>query len=564
MMSELNPGIILVVGALAVPFLPTLLRSAWMLALPVLALIQMLGLPIGEFGQIQLFDLTLVTLRVDKLALVFGGIFIIATLLGVIYALHVRDALQQTSGLIYAGAAVGAVFAGDLVTLFVFWELTAIASVFLIWAAGTRSAQNAGMRYLIVQIGSGVILLAGVLMYFRETGSIAFNAIGIETLAGQLILIAFGIKCAFPLLHNWLQDSYPEATITGTVFLSAFTTKLAVYGLARGFAGTELLITIGAIMAAFPVFYAVIENDLRRVLAYSLNSQLGFMVVGVGIGTSMSLDGTAAHAVCSVLYKALLFMAVGAVMLRTGTAKATELGGLYHSMPRTAILCLIGAASVSAVPLFSGFVSKSLVIGAAMKEGHFWVWLALLFASVGAFHNAGFKVPYFTFFGRDSGKRPAEAPGNMLIAMGLTAIACVALGVLPGTFYSVLPNGTTYDPYTFEHIITQLQLLALAGLGLAMLFQFQIYPREMRATNVDTDWFYRRIGYNLGSTLLILASDTWKFVAAAVREGFGALERSLDYHHNPDSILGRTWPTGIMAFWATLMLGGYLLTFYFR
>ena len=393
MMSELNPGLILIVGGLLVPFLSGIVRSGFMLALPIFAFLHVLNLPVGEFGQIQLFDLTLVTLRVDKLSLIFGYIFLVAALLGVIYALHVEDAVQNSTALIYAGAAIGATFAGDLISLFVFWELTAIASVFLIWASRTPSAQSAGMRYLIVQIGSGVILLAGIVIFYREAGTIAFYAIGTSTLAGQLILLAFGIKCAFPLVHNWLQDSYPKATITGTVFLSAFTTKLAVYTLARGYAGTDLLITIGAIMAVFPVLFAVIENDLRRVLAYSLNSQLGFMVVGVGIGTEMAIDGAAAHAVCSVLYKALLFMAVGAAMLRTGTANATDLGGLARTMPWTAGLCLVGAASVSAVPLFSGFVSKSLVIGAAMKGGYFWVWLALLFASIGAFHNAASRCP---------------------------------------------------------------------------------------------------------------------------------------------------------------------------
>jgi len=285
--------------------------------------------------------------------------------------------MQQSATLAYAGSAIGGVFAGDLLTLFLYWELTAVTSVFLIWARRTEGAFHTGIRYLLIQVLSGVLLLMGLLLVYRDSGSIAFTAMTLGSLGTWCIFLAFGIKCAFPLLHNWLQDSYPAATVTGTVILSAFTTKMAVYALARGFPGTEILIYIGAVMTLFPIFFAEIENDLRKVLAYSLNNQLGFMVVGVGVGTPLALNGTAAHAFCHILYKSLLFMSVGAVLYRTGTSKASELGGLYRTMPKTAIFCLIGAASISAVPLFSGFVSKSLILSAAGKEGYWLVWVAL-------------------------------------------------------------------------------------------------------------------------------------------------------------------------------------------
>ena len=565
MIGEINPGIILIVGALLVPLLPgRFLRGAYMLALPILAFLHLYNLPMGELGQIQLFDVTLTTLRIDKLSLLFGYIFLLATFLGIIYALHVGDWVQHTAGLIYAGSAVGAAFAGDLITLFVFWELTAIASVFLIWASRTESAYRSGQRYLIIQIGSGVILLAGIMFYYRESGTIAFNAIGIETLAGQIILFAFGIKAAFPLLHNWLQDSYPEATPTGTVMLSAFTTKLAIYALARGYAGTDILIPIGATMTAFPIFYAVIENDLRRVLAYSLNNQLGFMVVGIGIGTEMAINGTAAHAFCHIIYKALLFMSMGAVLLRVGTVKGSELGGLYRSMPWTTGFCIVGAASISAFPLFSGFVSKSLIMTEAMKGGYFWVWLILLFASAGVFHHSGIKIPYFAFFAHDSGKRCKEAPLNMLVAMGIAAALCIGIGVYSDALYSILPYKVKYVPYTLEHVVTQLQLLIFSALAFAVLMRTGIYPPELKSTNVDTDWFYRKLGYNIGATLMLLGSQAWQSISQGVASLSHTIERSLNEHHSEDSLLGRTWPTGIMAFWATVMLGGYLVLFYFR
>ena len=391
MIAELSPGLILICGGLLVPLLPPRVRPWLMVVLPIIAFAHLLTLPHGDWGHVQVMDLSLVTLRVDRLSLLFGYIFLFAALLGGVYALHVRDIAQQAAALIYAGSALGAVFAGDLLTLFIFWEGIAVASVFLIWAAGTERAYHAGMRYLIIQVGSGVLLLVGVLVHYRQTGSLAFGALGLDSPGATLILLAFGIKCAFPLLHNWLEDAYPEATATGTVLLSSFTTKVAVYALARGFAGTEILIPIGAAMTAFPIFYAVIENDLRRVLAYSLNNQLGFMVVGVGLGTELALNGAVAHAFADILFKGLLFMSMGAVLYRVGTVKGSELGGLYKSMPWTAGFCIVGAASISAFPLFSGFVTKSMIITAAMEQGYFWTWLVLLFASAGVFHHAGIK-----------------------------------------------------------------------------------------------------------------------------------------------------------------------------
>ncbi|MGA8292681.1 MAG: Na(+)/H(+) antiporter subunit D, partial [Rhodoplanes sp.] len=452
MTGELSPGLILIIGALLVPFLRGRLRAAYILALPVVALWQLVTLPNGSFGEIHVLNMTLITLRVDELSFVFGLIFLIAAFLCFIYALHIDDTVQQVAALIYAGSAVGAVFAGDLITLFIFWEGTAVASLFLIWASRNERAYGAGLRYIVIQVTSGVLLLAGVVVHYSQTGEISFGHLGTESLAGVLIFLAFGIKCAFPLLHNWLQDAYPEATVTGTVVLSAFTTKLAVYALARGYAGTEILVAIGATMTAFPIFYAVIENDLRRVLAYSLNNQLGFMVVGIGIGSELALNGTVAHAFCHIIYKALLFMSMGAVLFRTGTIKGSELGGLYKSMPWTTGFCIVGAASISAFPLFSGFISKSLIIAAAMDKGYFWTWLVLLFASAGVFHHSGIKIPYFAFFAHDSGKRCAEAPANMLIAMAISAVLCILIGVYPRPLYDILPYGpVTFHPYTVHH-----------------------------------------------------------------------------------------------------------------
>ena len=490
-MTSLNPAVLFLLAGLFTPFASVTARRYIALAAPVAGLLLLLTAGMGDHGQIILFNLELTTYRLDKLAFVWALIFHIAAFIGALYAFHLKDATQQSAGLFYQGAAIGAVLAGDLLTLFIWWEITAIASVFLIWARKTDRAYNAGMRYLMIQITSGVILLTGLLIYYHQTGSLAFNHLGLESFATWLIFIAFGIKCAFPLLHNWLQDAYPEATVTGTVILSAFTTKLAVYALARGYAGTEILIWIGAIMTAFPIFFAVIENDLRRVLSYSLNNQLGFMVVGVGIGSEMALNGTAAHAFSHILYKALLFMAMGAVLYRVKTIKASELGGLYKSMPWTTVFCIIGSLSISAFPLFSGFISKSMILTAVAIEHHTIVWLILLLASAGVMDHSGIKIPFFAFFAHDSGKRCEEAPKHMLWAMGLAAFLCIAIGVYPQALYNILPYPVDYAPYTTTHVITQLQLLLFSALAFVFLFKTGLYPPEIKSINLDTDWLYR-------------------------------------------------------------------------
>jgi len=563
MIGEFSPGLILIVGGLLIPLLKPVLRGPFTLLLPVAAFIYLLALPHGELGQMQLFDLPLMTLRVDRLSLLFGYIFLAAALLGAIYALQERDLVQQVAAPIYAGSAIGAVFAGDLVTLFIFWEILAVASVFLIWARRTEAAYGAGMRYLVLQIGSGVLLLAGLLLHYRQTGSLAFTTLGLSSTGTTLIFLAFGIKCAFPLLHTWLPDAYPEATVSGTVYLSSFTTKVAVYALARGYAGTEILVPIGATMTAFPIFYAVIENDLRRVLAYSLNNQLGFMVCGIGLGTELALNGAVAHAFADILFKCLLFMSMGAVLFRVGTIKGSELGGLYKSMPWTTGFCIVGAASISAFPLFSGFVTKSMVIAAAMEKGHFWTWLVLLFASAGVFHHAGIKIPYFAFFAHDSGKRCAEAPWNMLVAMAIAAVLCIGIGSFPWLLYRLLPYPVDFVPYSLDHVVGQTQLLFLSALAFTLLMRTGIYPPELRSINLDFDWFYRCFGYRTARWIYAVSAQVYARFTSAATAGTLRIGGALYRHHGPDGVLATSWPTGNMAFWVAVLLAAFLILSYF-
>jgi multicomponent Na+:H+ antiporter subunit D len=559
-MIELPPFVPFFIAALLALVTRGTLRAVLMLAAPLLGGLHLwFNVPDGTFWSVSLLEFELILMRADKLSLLFGYIFHIAAFIMVIYTLHLRDTMQHVAGLVYAGSALGAVFAGDLITLFIFWELLVISSVFLIWARRNARATRASIRYLIFQVSSGLFLLAGILVHYSYTGSLAFDFIGIDTPGGWLILLAFGIKCAFPFLHNWLTDAYPEATPTGAAILSVFTTKVAIYTLARGYPGTDLLIYIGATMACFPIFYAVIENDLRRVLSYSLINQLGFMVCGIGIGTALALNGAVAHAFSHILYKSLLFMSMGAVLYRVGNINASDLGGLYKTMPKTALLCIVGAASISAVPLFSGFISKSLVMSALLNEGHDIIWLMLLFASAGVLHHAGIKVPFFAFFAHDSGIRTSEAPTNMLVAMSIAAFFCVAIGTMPQYLYALLPWELEYWPYDTTHVLAQMQLLFFAALAFVWMEKKGYAPPELPGINIDAEWLYRKLmpratGLVYGS-LQTMASVTTILLKGLFQLTRGELGRSrLTTYH-----LAESWPTGSMVLWIAVLLGVYIL-----
>ena len=557
--ENVPPFVVFLIGACLALITRGWWRNFLILLVPIFGAINLAGYDNGLYHQSTLFGLEILLTRVDKLSVLFGYLFHLAAFLGIIYSLHVKDTLQQTVTILYAGSALGAVFAGDLITLLIFWEILAVTSAFLIWARRTERSYKAATRYLIIQVISGLILLTGVIIYIHQTGETTFGFIGLKGLDSWLIFLAFGIKSAFPLLHNWLTDAYPESTETGTVFLSAFTTKVAVYSLARGYPGTDLLIYIGAAMTAFPIFFAVIENDLRRVLAYSLINQVGFMVCGIGIGTALAINGAVAHAFNDVIFKGLLFMTMGAVLYRTGKINGSDLGGLYKSMPLTTTFCLVGAASISAFPLFSGFVSKSMVMVSAIEEGHEYVWAILLFASAGVFHHAGIKIPFFAFFSHDAGIRCKEAPWNMLLAMGLASILCIYIGTFPELLYSMLPFKTDYIPYDSTHVIAQLQLLFFSAMAFVGLKLTGLYPPELRSVVLDAEWTYRKLLPRIFSRLsngLVVADRT---IREDVMSGLVKTIAKISFIHGPEGMLGRTNAMGTSVAAVAVMLVIFLV-----
>ncbi|HEV2394867.1 MAG TPA: Na(+)/H(+) antiporter subunit D [Verrucomicrobiae bacterium] len=497
----LHPALILILGSLLLPFLPARLKKCYLLLIPVLVFARTLTMTAGSFGHVQFLDWELVFGRVDRLSLVFGYIMSLMCILGTLYGMHVKEDSQHIAAWFYVAGSIGAIYAGDFITLFLFWELMAFSSVFLIWFRGRRQSLGAGLRYLLVHVTGGLALLMGIVMHCRAQGNWAFNALDVQhpTPAIYLIMIGFILNAAVPPLHAWLPDAYGEATFNGAVFMCAFTTKTAVYALCRGFAGMGILVPLGVIMALYGVVYAVLENDSRRLLAYHIISQVGYMVAAVGLGTEMAINGACAHAFAHILYKGLLFMGCGAVLHMTGESKFTELGGLWKKMPWTFLFTLIGGLSISAFPLFSGFVSKSMIISAGFEQHKFWVGFLLLLASAGTFLHTGLKVPYFIWFGKNKPRqevldKAAEPPWNMNAAMFITAALCIFIGCYTPYLYKMLPypqEALKYQPYTAYHIFETLQILLFTGLGFFLLLK-KLVPEP--TISLDMDWFYRMGG----------------------------------------------------------------------
>ncbi|MGN8226412.1 Na(+)/H(+) antiporter subunit D [Gracilimonas sp. BCB1] len=485
------PAIILILGALILPLIPERLRSTAFVTFPVIALAMIWTMPEGNLLQAPFASYELELLAVDGLSRIFGIIFALITVIGGIYAFHIKDLGQQSSALAYAGGALGVTFAGDFFTLFIFWEIMAAASSYLIWARETEESAKAGMRYLLVHIFGGGLLFTGILLHLANGGSLYIDSIEpAYTAANIFMLLGVALNTAVPPLHAWLADAYPKATITGAVFMCALTTKSAVYVMIRLFPGWDILIWVGVVMAIYGTIYALLANDIREILAYSIISQIGYMVTAIGIGSELALNGATAHAFNHIIYKSLLFMVAGAVIHAAGTSKLSELGGLAKKMPLILGLYMVGALSISGMPLLNGFVSKTMISG-ALGDAHLeWPILLLLIATIGTFLHTGLKLPYFTWFNeKKKDFELSDIPTNMKVAMGIGAAFCILLGVAPQLLYSQLPFPTDFQPFSVYNFVEMTQILVLAFAG------FWFLKNHMNVSNtisLDTDWFYRR------------------------------------------------------------------------
>ncbi|WP_299877699.1 Na(+)/H(+) antiporter subunit D [uncultured Cocleimonas sp.] len=559
----LPPGLILILGGLLLPWVAPRFKSLIAIGFPLLTLMMVWLVTAEDSMTLTFLEYQLDILHLTPEGRVFATVFSMMAGIGALYALKHARTLELSAAFVYAGSAVGVTFCGDLISFFVFWEIMAIGSTLVIWANCYQNdrAYGASMRYLLVHLLGGVILMIGIAFHVANTGSIEFTAMKADNPATILIMIGFLINAGAPPFSAWIADAYPEASASGTVFLSAFTTKTAVFALLMGFPGETILIYVGMYMVFYGIIYALLENDMRRILAYSIVNQVGFMVVAIGIGSELALNGATAHAFAHIIYKGLLLMSAGSVLLMTGKRKCTDLGGLFQTMPVTAINGIIGALAISAVPLTSGFVTKSLETSAAAEAGMPWVWFMLVAASAGVFLHAGIKFPWFVFFQKDSGLRPPDPPWNMRLAMWIMSFLCILIGIVPAIIYGILPYTLDYEPYTADHVVTQLQLLLFAGFAF---FALLALMKRTLTISLDLDWFYRKLMFGV---VVWIKNHIPQLIAPVMLglKNFG--QRKFDRLfkvHGPQGILARTWPSASMVLWVAVLLAVMMILHYMR
>ena len=567
-MPELfSPALILVAAAIAIGPARGHLRTGVVLLAPLLTLWAVWQVPDGVQGTVSFLSYQIEPVEGSPLRRLFATVFALMAFVGGLYAFRLARWYDLVAAYAYAAGAVGVSFAGDLISLFVYWELMALFSTVVVWCGGTPASRAAGIRYAILHLLGGVVLKVGIEGVVVSTGSIQITPMLAQDFNSWMILCGILINAAAPPLSAWLADAYPESSPTGSVFLSAFTTKTAVLALILLFPGEPVLVGVGLFMVMYGIIYALLENDIRRILAYSVVNQVGFMVCAVGIGTQLALNGAAAHAFAHILYKALLFMSAGVVIYRTGKNRCTELGGLYQTMPLTTICSIVGAHSISSFPLTSGFTTKSLISQAAANEGLAWVYMLLTAASAGVFLHAGIKFPWFVFFQRDSGLRPKDAPWNMALAMLIFSALCILLGVFPQWLYALLPYPVDYQAYSAGKVVFYLQLLLFSGLAFFLLLPLM---KRTETISLDVDWLWRRAVPALLAWLAPFVSSLQKSFgrfSQACRKLLAHLAvRYLGQPHTADSaergMFARSWPIGTTALWIAILLSAYVLAYY--
>lgn len=565
MIESLPPALILLAAALLIAPLRGHWRTAVILAAPLATLWAIWQVPDGVVATITFLDYQIEPLEGSPLRRLFATIFALMVFTGGLYAFRQARAVELAAAYAYAAGAIGVCFAGDLITMFLYWELMALFSTLVVWSGGTPAARAAGIRYAIMHLLGGVILKVGIEGVVVHTGSIDIQPMLATNFDTWMILTGILINAAAPPVSAWLADAYPEASPTGSVFLSAFTTKTAVLALILLFPGEPVLIWVGLFMVMYGIIYALLENDARRILAYSIVNQVGFMVCAVGIGTQLALNGAAAHAFAHIIYKALLFMSAGVVIYRTGKSKCTDLGGLFRTMPVTAACGIIGALAISGFPLTSGFTTKTMISQAAADESLMTVYLLLAAASAGVFLHAGIKFPWFVFFQKDSGLRPKDAPWNMAVAMGLFAALCILIGVFPEVFYRFLPYAVEYEPYKAGKVVFYLQLLLFSGLAFFLLLPLM---RRTLTISLDSDWLWRVLLFRAAAGIQAGFSAAGAALQARRVAGFAALRSRAEYHFGSGPAAGkrmgvfsRTWSIGTTALWIAILLIAYVLVY---
>ncbi|WP_101296579.1 Na(+)/H(+) antiporter subunit D [Halegenticoccus soli] len=538
-LAAVPPFVYVLAAALAVPLVSRRVGHALgMVATLAVVAVSALA-PAGAYVQVGLFGFETVLFNVDAFARLMGLIFGFIGAAAVLYSYASRaDNVQTAYALSYVGTSVGAVFAGDWLTLVFFWELMAVTSTALVWHYGGR-AVRAGFRYALLHGVGGSLVLAAIVWYYVDAGSFLFSAApeGLAAggeIAAVLAAIGIGVNVGFIGLHAWLPDTYPRPHVAASVFLCVYTTKTGVYAMYRAFPEGHLWIAyMGGAMAVFGASMALLQNDMRRLLSYHIQSQVGYMIAGVGIGTALATAGAFGHVFNHILYKSLLFMTVGVIIFRTGEENLKYVGGLARAMPITAAAFVVAALSIAGFPGFNGFVSKGMVIAAAHKKHIDALWWLLMIGGVGTFLSF-IKLGYYAFFHGEYDGSVSDANRGQQVAMVTVAALCVLYGLFPDALFAILPDAADLDyvTYTFDHVAEGLALAAAGAIGFVLLKK----PLGKVGRVPDVDAVYNPAVFYGTRALVRGVTDSY----AAVDRGVGRLSAAaVRAAGNPEAALRR-------------------------
>ena len=493
MNNVLHPGLIMMAFGILIFIMPQKAKGPLSIIAAVCAAAA--GLTLSRSANLTYHitdDFSVELLKVDNLSMAFLFAFCIISIILSIYSYRLTDKGEAAIATMYAGSAMSVVLAGDCISFIVFWEASAIASTFLIYARHTRESSRAAFRYMLIHALGGNTLLVGLLLNVYHNGMAIRNlAQGPHDASFWLILIGLGINAAIPPMNSWLTDAYSVASMSGTAYLGSFTTKAAIYALIRFMAGTEMLIWVGCFMAIYAACMAIMENDIGRLLCYHIVSQLGMMVASLGTGSTMGIDGASAHAVANIMFKGVLLMCTGSIVYCTGKRKITELGGLWRKMPVTSTCFLIASLAIAGMPFSSGFASKGLIMESLAQGGYRIPALFITAAGVGTLLSITLKINWFVFFGPSDldVKQVRTRSISMDLAMITGTAVSVIFGLIPRTLYRFTQYQTSYDPFTMAHVMEYVAIFVGGSVP------FFLYLKKMKPHDeftIDFDWFYRK------------------------------------------------------------------------
>jgi multicomponent Na+:H+ antiporter subunit D len=488
----LNPGFVCILAALVALATPRGFRPFVMAGSAILALWLMLDREFGAATAAAQMGLPVVLLDLDALNRIFGIAMLIALIVLAVASGARRSRSEDAAILTMAGGAVSALFVGDLVSFVAAASIASLAQAWLVFASPVHGAARSGERLLIWLGLEGLLFLVGVAFQLSANrGSSIFGRLDPATIGGACIFAATLIRAGAPLAHVWLKDAISHASPVGAAAITAFSTMLGVYALARLFPAEPLLVPIGLALAVLGSIYALTEDDLRRAAASGLSAQTGVCAALVGVGSPLAMAAAEGHAFTATFAFIALILGLGAILGRAGDVRASTIEGRARTMPLTALLIVLAGLSAASVPGLALYVTTSIALEATAQWEVQYAWIIIASVPPMLLMSLMLRPASLAFRAPPLRVQIHEAPFPMLLSIGLALFFCVSVGMAPAWLYGLLPTELTFEPYAIDRVAPQLELLGAAGVTFLVLRALSVTPAERPLRMLDVDALYR-------------------------------------------------------------------------